>query len=190
MQALRSRHASPGIEASRRAPIPSPPAEPPVLVLWLKQVTRRFCGEPPQTPREDSVMSRYPALTPIHDFILLFLPPCGHHSTALVTRSLKLSLLVSTVLGGIDLSRSLFTYTNANQTATCTCNTWPRVSPHHVVNHSSQRGATIHRSSDALVLSAVQQNCPATYGVIRWRFVVLWRPRRGSLARTRRRRQL
>jgi hypothetical protein len=27
-------------EASRRAWIPSPPAEPPVLVLWLNQVTR------------------------------------------------------------------------------------------------------------------------------------------------------
>jgi hypothetical protein len=50
-QALRSRHASAGIEASRRARIPSPPAEPPVLVLWLNQVTQRFSGEPPQTPR-------------------------------------------------------------------------------------------------------------------------------------------
>jgi hypothetical protein len=43
-----------GIEASRCAQIPSPPAEPPVLVLWLNQVTRWFCGEPPQTPRADS----------------------------------------------------------------------------------------------------------------------------------------
>jgi hypothetical protein len=41
-------------EASRRARIPSPPAEPPVLVLWLNQVTRWFFGEPPQTPRADS----------------------------------------------------------------------------------------------------------------------------------------
>jgi hypothetical protein len=32
-------------EASRRARILSPPAEPPVLVLCLKQ-TDRFCGEP------------------------------------------------------------------------------------------------------------------------------------------------
>jgi hypothetical protein len=53
-QALRSRHASAGIEASRCARIQSPPAEPPVLVLWLNQVTRRFSGEPPQTPRADS----------------------------------------------------------------------------------------------------------------------------------------
>jgi hypothetical protein len=41
-------------EASRRARIPSPPAEPPVLVVWLNQVTRRFCGEPSQTPRANS----------------------------------------------------------------------------------------------------------------------------------------
>jgi hypothetical protein len=53
---------------------------------------------------------------------------------------------------GIDLSRPLFTCTNANQAATCTCNARPRVSPHHVVNHSSQPRATIHRSSDAPVL--------------------------------------
>jgi hypothetical protein len=54
MQALRSRHASVGIEASRRARIPTPPVEPLVLVLWLKQVTQLFSGEPPQTPRADS----------------------------------------------------------------------------------------------------------------------------------------
>jgi hypothetical protein len=49
-----------------------------------------------QTP----VMSRYPTLAPVHDFVLLFLPPCGLHSTPLVTWSLKLSLLVSPLLGG------------------------------------------------------------------------------------------
>jgi hypothetical protein len=53
-QALRFRHTSAGIEASQRAQIPSPPVEPPVLVLWLNQVTRQFSGEPPQTPRADS----------------------------------------------------------------------------------------------------------------------------------------
>jgi hypothetical protein len=54
MQALRFRQASTGIEAFRRARIPSLPAEPPVLALWLNQVTRRFFGKPPQTPRADS----------------------------------------------------------------------------------------------------------------------------------------
>jgi hypothetical protein len=53
-QALRSRSLCSGIEASRRARILSPLVESSVLVLWHNQVTRRFCGEPPQTPCADS----------------------------------------------------------------------------------------------------------------------------------------
>jgi hypothetical protein len=49
-----------------------------------------------QTP----VMSRYPTPAPVHDFILLFFPPCGPHLTQLATGSLELSLLVSPLLGG------------------------------------------------------------------------------------------
>jgi hypothetical protein len=49
-----------------------------------------------QTP----VVSHYPAPAPVHDFVLLFLPPCGPHLTPLATGSLKLSLLVSPLLGG------------------------------------------------------------------------------------------
>jgi hypothetical protein len=60
---------------------------------------------------------------------------------------------------GIDLSRLLFTCINVNQAATCTCNTRPRVSPHHVVNHSSQPRATIHQSSDAPVLNLPFDEC-------------------------------
>jgi hypothetical protein len=41
-----------------------------------------------------------------------------------------------------------FTCTNASQAATCTCNTYPRISPHNVVNHSSHKEATIHWSSN------------------------------------------
>jgi hypothetical protein len=41
-------------EASRRARIPSPLVEPPVWVLWLNQVTKRFCGQLPQTTSADS----------------------------------------------------------------------------------------------------------------------------------------
>jgi hypothetical protein len=63
-----------------------------------------------------------------------------------------MSLHSSEAPQGIDLSRQLFTCTNTNQVATCTCNTQLRTSPHHIVNHSSQPGATIHRSSDAPVL--------------------------------------
>jgi hypothetical protein len=99
MQVLRPHHVSAGIEASRRARIPFPPAEPPVLVLWLNQphvfvVNRRKPRV--QTP----VVRRYPTPARVHDFVLLFLPPCGPHSTPLATGSLKLSLLVSPLLGG------------------------------------------------------------------------------------------
>jgi hypothetical protein len=111
-----------------------------------------------QTP----VLSCYPAPASINDFVLLSLPPCGPQLTPLATRSLEsayLSLHSSEAPQGIDLSRPLFTCTKANQAATCTCNTQPSVSPHHVVNHSSQPGATIHRSSDAPVLNLALDEC-------------------------------
>jgi hypothetical protein len=50
MQALRSRHVSADIKASRRARISSPPVEPPVLVLWLNQVNRWVCGDHVDVP--------------------------------------------------------------------------------------------------------------------------------------------
>jgi hypothetical protein len=114
------------------------------------------CRKPRLQP---SVVSRYPTLASIDDFVLLFLPPCGPHLTPLATGSLESGLLSSEAPQGIDLSRPLFTCTNANQAATCTCNTWLRVSPHHVVNHSSQPGMTIHRSSDAPVLKLPLDEC-------------------------------
>jgi hypothetical protein len=49
---------------------------------------------------QTSVVSRYPALAPIDDFVLLFLPPCGPHLTPLATGSLKSGLFVSPLLGG------------------------------------------------------------------------------------------
>jgi hypothetical protein len=49
---------------------------------------------------ETPVVSRYPALVPIHDFVSLFLPPCGPHLTPLSTRSLESSLLISPLLRG------------------------------------------------------------------------------------------
>jgi hypothetical protein len=62
----------------------------------------------------------------IHDFILLFMPPCGPHLTPLATGSLERSLLVFSTPGGLtgnDLSRLFFTCTNTSQAATRTCNT-------------------------------------------------------------------
>jgi hypothetical protein len=136
-------------KASWRARIPSPLAEHPVFVLWLNQVTRWFCGEPPQTPRADSGHEPLPCTGSCPRLRLAFhatmrpaLDPNGHRV-----------LHSSDAPQGIDLLRSLFTCTNANQAATCTYNTRPRVSPHHIVNHSSQLGATIHRHWDTPILN-------------------------------------
>jgi hypothetical protein len=143
-QALRSRRVSPNIEASRRTRIPSPPAKSPVFVLWLNQVTQRFCGEPPQTPR----MCRLQAWAATLHQLMSTTSSCFscHHVAALdlaqplgPSRQAYLSLHSLEARQDYDLSCLLFTCTNANQAATCTCtyNTQPRVSPHHVVNHSS-----------------------------------------------------
>jgi hypothetical protein len=62
----------------------------------------------------------------VHDFVLLFLPPCGPHLIPLATGSLEPSLLVFSTLGGLtsdDLSRLFFICTNTSQAATCTYNT-------------------------------------------------------------------
>jgi hypothetical protein len=59
-----------------------------------------------QTP----VVSRYPAPAPVHDFVLLFLPPCVPHLTPLATGSLESGLLVSPLLGGPSMHRP-FTHT-------------------------------------------------------------------------------
>jgi hypothetical protein len=53
----------------------------------------------------------------VHDFILLFMPPCGPQLTLLATGSLERSLLVFSTPGGLtgdDLSRLFFTCTNTN----------------------------------------------------------------------------
>jgi hypothetical protein len=117
-----------------------------------------------QTP----VVSRYSTPAPVHDFILLFLT-----RSPLATGSLEPSLLVlhsSEAPQGKDLLLPRFTCTNADQAATCTCNTRPIVSPHHVVSHSSQPGATIHRSSDALVLTwSPGANNTHPHSFIQWR---------------------
>jgi hypothetical protein len=99
--------------------------------------------EPLQTPRTRCSLRQSPLMTwlphspgstlilrlyqeTVHDFILLFKPPCGPHLTPLATRSLERSLLVFSTPGGLtsnDLSRLFFTCTNTSQAATCTCNT-------------------------------------------------------------------
>jgi hypothetical protein len=70
------------------------------LVLWLNQVTRWFCGEPPQTPRVDSGREPLPCTVSCPRLRLAFLAtmrpaldPAGH-------RVPRVSLLVSPLLGG------------------------------------------------------------------------------------------
>jgi hypothetical protein len=114
-----------------------------VLALWINQGTHWFFGEPPETPRTRCSFRQSPLMTrllrspgstlvlrlyqeTVHDFILLFMPPCGPHLTPLATGSLERSLLVFSTLGGLtsnDLSRLFFICTNTSQAATCTCNT-------------------------------------------------------------------
>jgi hypothetical protein len=114
-----------------------------VLALWMNQGTQWFSGEPPETPRtrcslrQSLLMTRLPHSPgstlvlrlnqeTVHDFILLFMPPCGPHLTPLATGSLERTLPVFSTPGGLtgdDLSCLFFTCTNTSQAATCTCNT-------------------------------------------------------------------
>jgi hypothetical protein len=114
-----------------------------VLALWINQGTQWFSGEPLETPRIRCSLRQSPLMTwlprspgstlvfrlnqeTVHDFILLFMPPCGPHLTPLATGSLERSLLVFSTPGGLtgdDLSRLFFTCTNTSKAATYTCNT-------------------------------------------------------------------
>jgi hypothetical protein len=101
----------------------------PVLAFWINQGTQWFSGEPPETPRTRCSLRQSPLMTrlpcspsstlvlrlnqeTVHDFILLFMPPCGPHLTPLATGSLERSLLVFSTPGGLTgdgLSRLFFT---------------------------------------------------------------------------------
>jgi hypothetical protein len=114
-----------------------------VLALWINQGTQWFSGEPPETSQTRCSLRQSPLMTQLprsrsstlvlrlyqetfHDFILLFMPPCGPHLTPLAIESLERSLLVFSTPGGLtgdNLSRLFFTCTNTSQAATCTCNT-------------------------------------------------------------------
>jgi hypothetical protein len=114
-----------------------------VLALWTNQGSQWFSGEPPETPQTQCSIRQSPLMTrlprgpgstlvlrlnqeTVHDFILLFLPPCGLHLTPLAIGSHEPSLLVFSTPGGLagnDLSHVFFTCTNTSQAATCTCNT-------------------------------------------------------------------
>jgi hypothetical protein len=78
----------------------------PVLALWINQGTLWFSGEPLETPRTRCSLRQSPLMTrlprspgstlvlrlyqeTVHDFILLFMLPCGPHLTPLATGSLE-----------------------------------------------------------------------------------------------------
>jgi hypothetical protein len=114
-----------------------------VLALWNNQGIKWFSSEPLETPRTQCSLRQSPLMTRLpcspgstlvlrlyqetfHDFILLFMPPCGPHLTPQATGSLERSLLVFSTPGGLtgnDLSGLFFTCTNTSQATTCTCNT-------------------------------------------------------------------
>jgi hypothetical protein len=144
-------------EASQRARIPSRPAEPLVLVLWLNQVTRPVLWWTAANP----VCRLWFWAATLHR-LRSTTSSCFscHHAARTWPRwppgppsQAYLSLHSPEAPQGIDLSRPFFTCTNTNQAATCTCNTRLRVSPHHGFNHSSQPGVTIHQSSEPPVLN-------------------------------------
>jgi hypothetical protein len=77
-----------------------------VLALWINQGTQWFSGEPPETPQTSCSLRQSPLMTrlprspdstlvlrlnqeTVHDFILLFMPPCGPQLTPLATGSLE-----------------------------------------------------------------------------------------------------
>jgi hypothetical protein len=89
-----------------------------VLVLWINKGTQWFSGEPPETPRTRCSLRQSPLMTrlprcpgstlvlrlyqeTVHDFILLFMLPCGPHLTPLATGSLERSLLVFSTPRGL-----------------------------------------------------------------------------------------
>jgi hypothetical protein len=114
-----------------------------VLALWINQEIQWFSGKPLNTLRIRCSLRQSPLMTQlprspdstlvlrlnqvtVHDFIFLFMPPCGLHMNPLATGSLERSRLVFSTPGGLtgdDLSHLFFTCTNTSQAATCTCNT-------------------------------------------------------------------
>jgi hypothetical protein len=102
------------LEASRRAWMPSPPAEPSVLVLWHNQLTQRFCVKPPQTPQ---------TWCSLHAKLLLTWPP---HRPGLVLVLCPNQQTI--VLGFVEQPRNptVFLWTNEDPA----CNAQPHLTKH------------------------------------------------------------
>jgi hypothetical protein len=151
-------------EASRCAWIPSPPAKPPVLVLWLNQVTRPVLW---WTTANPACRLRLWAAT-LHR-LRSTTSSCFscHHAARTWPRwppgpssQAYLSLHFLEAPRGIDLSRPLFTCTNANQAATCTAilgqeSVHTTLSITHHSQESPSTGPRTVRSSISPLMSAL-----------------------------------
>jgi hypothetical protein len=132
-----------GFVVNRRKPCGLGAASTPIpLMTW-----------PPRRPGSTLVLRLNQEIVP--DFILLFLPPCVPH---LISFSHRVHRAEPTCLSTPRRPHKLRPCAPAlhlyqRKLSRNLCNTRPRVSPHHVVKHSSHQGATIHQSSDAPVLS-------------------------------------
>jgi hypothetical protein len=109
----------------------------PVLVL---------CTKPTNPARRLLLLATTLRQLLVHDFVLLFLPPCSPPFIPFATGSFEPSLLVSPFLRGhtsIDLLHLHFTCTKANYVTTYTYNAEPRVSTHNNVNAWDGPGADL-----------------------------------------------
>jgi hypothetical protein len=146
-QALRSRRVSSASKLLGDSNQGGHPPLPAVESAWVAAPPRRVFGlgfvAQPSNPvarcslRQSPLITRLPRRPSlilvlrhnqetVHDFVPLFLPPCGPHLTPLATGSLEQRLIVYSTPGGLignDLSRLFFTCTNTSQAATCICNT-------------------------------------------------------------------
>ena len=133
------------------------PRNRPLMVLRINHQTPRVAIRPPRQASSHKsfsfaawtdysslpcTLTWSPRLLRLHfsRLRLALLAPCELYLIPLSTGSIEPSLLFSPLLGGHsgkELSRLFFTCNNANQAASYTCSTRPRVSPHNVVNHSS-----------------------------------------------------
>jgi hypothetical protein len=115
----------------------------------------------------------------VHDFILLFTPPCGPHLTPLATGSLERSLLVFSTPGGLtgdDLSSLLFTCTNTSEAAT-----YPAIlsqeSVHttlSITHHTRKRPSTGPQTTHGPQWSVTTRRPKSTLHILPYQVDLLW----------------
>jgi hypothetical protein len=148
------------------------------MVLLLNQVTWWVCGEPLQTLRVDSGREPLPYTGSCPRLSCFSCHLAAHTWSRLSTRSIEPSLLVAPLLRGPSRLRPFVCFSSPAPTQLK-----PQPTPailgqesvqHHVVNHSSHLGATIHQPSDAPVLRCLSWE--GVSRVIRFNYT-RWRPK-------------